>query len=346
MLHALQSGERRVFEYWRRAASYLPMSDYRYYVSAMRAFAARRRTRDWLAGNRKLVREVLRRIRREGPLGSSDFEAPDGRKRGPWWDWKPAKRALETLFSMGELMVAERRNFQRMYDLTERVLPPGVATTPPGPDEVARFAVRRALAAQGVASRGEIRWARDDAKRIDRALEVLVAEGEVVRVEVRGLDGSGRAGSEDTGEAHFALAKALRSSSRSRAAPSALHILSPFDNMVMDRRRLARLFGFECKLECYFPAAKRKHGYFCLPLLWGEEFVGRIDPKAERAERRLRVKRLAFEPGFRGTAEVLPALAAKLAEFAAFNGCERVVVDETRPRKVRAHMRRELARVC
>jgi uncharacterized protein YcaQ len=130
MLHELLAADRRVFEYWTHAASYLPMRDYRYYAGRMRSFASSDRARQFLADHAKLVREVLRRIRAEGALASADFAAPDGRKRGPWWDWKPAKAALETLFSMGELMVSRRRNFQRVYDLTERVLPAGIETAP------------------------------------------------------------------------------------------------------------------------------------------------------------------------------------------------------------------------
>ena len=111
MLHELQAQDRRVFEWWGHAASYLPMCDYRYYLPRMRAFAERQKTRDWLGQNAQLVGDVVDRIRDEGPLGSSDFSAPEG-KRGSWWDWKPAKRALETLFNTGEMMVTERRNFQ------------------------------------------------------------------------------------------------------------------------------------------------------------------------------------------------------------------------------------------
>ncbi|MBA7698532.1 hypothetical protein ES703_107210 [subsurface metagenome] len=126
MLDELQAKDRRVFEYWGHAASYLPMKDYRYYIPRMRAFP-------WGDGwikrmherHKDVMKDVLERITKEGPLGSADFKAPDGKKRGAWWDWKPAKTALELLMWRGDLMVTERRNFQRIYDLTERVLPGG-----------------------------------------------------------------------------------------------------------------------------------------------------------------------------------------------------------------------------
>ncbi|MHC4200889.1 MAG: winged helix-turn-helix domain-containing protein [Planctomycetota bacterium] len=333
MLLDLQAKDRRVFEYWRRAASYLPMSDYRYYVPRMRGSARSGRHRGWLDANAKLVKGVLARIRKEGPLASADFEAPPGRKRGPWWDWKPAKRALEILFDSGRLMVTERRNFQRVYDLTERVLPPGTDTSAPTAKELARFELRRALAAHGVASAGEARWSRGGGKAAAEALEDLTASGEVVRLEIDGLEDG----------PYYALSKDLAAAKKHRRRGKPLHILSPFDNLVMERGRLRRLFdGFECKLECYFPAAKRRWGYFCLPILWGDRFIGRLDPKADRKAKTLLVRKLMFEPGFRDHEEAMPALAAKLMDFAAFNGCERVVVEATRPAKVRPRLRREL----
>ncbi len=142
--------KRKVFEFWAHAASYLPMSDYRFYIHKMKGYARGHRTRNWMRENRKLVRTILERIEREGPLTSADFETPRG-SRGTWWNWEPAKRALEALLNSGKLMVSGRRNFQRLYDLTERVLPEGVDTSAPTDTEVGRFIVRRVLGAHGIA---------------------------------------------------------------------------------------------------------------------------------------------------------------------------------------------------
>ncbi len=324
MLHELQAQDRRVFEWWGHAASYLPMCDYPYYLPRMRAFAERQKTRDWLGQNAQLVRDVVDRIRDEGPLGSSDFSAPEG-KRGSWWDWKPAKQALETLFNTGEMMVTERRNFQRIYDLTERVLPAGTDTTEPGQDEIARFVIRRVLA-RGFTSVDAMRYT----EGVSEAMEELVDSGEVVPVEIRGLDD----------EQYYALARNVEEASkRSRRR---LHILSPFDNLVIDRRRLRELFGFDYRLECYFPAAKRRHGYFCLPVLWGREFVGRLDSKADRKKKTFIVRKMVFEPGFKDYERLLPALAKRLHVFATFNGCERIVVEKVAPDKAKLPFIREL----
>ena len=333
MLHELQAQDRRVFEYWTHAASYVPMCDYRYYLPRMRAFSESSRTCQWLGQNEQLAKDVVERIRKEGPLGSADFSAPPG-KRGSWWDWKPAKQALEMLFSMGELMVAERRNFQRIYDLTERVLPAETDTTEPDGDELGRFMVRRALAGHGVVSADGVRWGKSNRRGISEAIKELTDSGEVTSLEIEGLDR----------EPYYALTKTIEEATKRGRNQERLHLLSPFDNLVIGRRRLKSLFDFDYKLECYFPAEKRRYGYFCLPILWGEHFVGRLDPKADRKQKTFIVRKIMFEPGFKDYEGLLPVLAEKLHTFAVFNECERVVVAETEPKKVKAPLKRELGR--
>jgi len=331
MLHELQAEDRRVFEYWGHAAAYLPMSDYRFYIPRMRSFADSGWTRHWLESNKKLVRQVRDRLRKEGPLGSSDFEAPSG-KRGSWWDWKPAKQALEALFSIGEVMVTERRKFQRIYDLAERVLPSDVETEEPDSDELALFTVRRALSALGVASAGEIGWGRRVSVPLPAALRALTESGEVTAVELKGLDA----------EEHYVLTADLERVSKRRRGRKRVHLLSPFDNLTIRRNRLRALFDFSYSLECYHPAAKRRYGYFCLPILWGDQFIGRLDPKADRKQRTFLARKVMFEPSFKDYDAVLPTLSRKLQEFAAFNGCDQVVIEKTVPAKVRAALKREL----
>jgi uncharacterized protein YcaQ len=333
MLHELQAVDRRVFEYWANAASYVPISDYRYYVPRMRAAAGR--THAWYvsAEGRRIREHVLNRIRDEGPLGSADFKAPEGRKRGSWWDWKPAKQALEWLFEMGELMITERHNFQRIYDLTERVLPSDVDTIAPPATEVARFVVRRVLGTWGVAPVAEVRWGWRRQAGIREAVAELVAADEVTPVRIREMN-----------EDWLALTEVLEEAPRRRSSRR-LHILSPFDSMVMRRGHLASLFGFDCRLECYQPAEKRRWGYFCLPILWGEEFVGRLDAKADRRAKTLVVRKLIFEPDFADMEQVLEPLAMKLRAFASFNACARVRIEQAEPRKVKAPLSRWLRQV-
>ena len=334
MLHELQARDRRVFEYWTHAASYVPMCDYRYYIPRMQGVAKSARTRGWLEENAQLVQHVVERIREEGPLGSADFAAPPG-KRGSWWDWKPAKRALEMLFSMGDLMVTERRSFQRIYDLKERVLPEETDTSEPDRGEWGRFTVRRTLALHGIVSAGEMGWRRGNSEAISEARQELIDSGEIIPVEVEALDG----------EDFYASKEAVERTSEQYDLSTPLHLLSPFDSLIIQRRRVQTLFDFAYTIECYLPAAKRRYGYFCLPILWGEHFVGRLDPKADRKAKTFIVRKLIFEPEFRAYEDVLPALAEKLHTFAAFNGCEQVILDQIRPAKVKAPLRRALKQI-
>jgi len=333
MLDGLQAIERRVFEYWAHAMAYLPMADYRYYVPQMNRIRAGGTTwmGEWRAKHGDVIDAVLARIRAEGALTSEDFEAPPGAKRGTWWDWKPAKRALELLLWQGDLMVTARRRFQKVYDLTERVLPAGVDASPASDAACGRFQVRRALAALGVALEGEIAAFAKVAERstVKRSLEELTEAGEVATIDV---EGGGRT-------AHYALAARLDAVPRG-ASEARVVLLSPFDGLIIQRARAAWLFGFDYALECYRPEAKRMYGYFVLPILFGERLVGRLDPKADREAGRLVIKTLWLEPGFDAGDAFLRELAAALARFAAFNGCASVDVERISP----AALRRALAR--
>ena len=320
MLHILQAEQRRVFEYWTHAASYVPMADFRYYLPHMHASARSGRYHDWLTENAEVVDLVMGRIREEGALGSSDFEAPADFEGGTWWNWKPAKRALDVLFTCGLLMVSERRNFQRRYDLPERVLPAGVDTREPSAEEVRRFRILGALRAHGLLAQVDMRRPVRVRAHLKGTLDAMAAAGEIESVAIEGLDDM----------PHYALpgtAAAAESVADTDGYADAVHLLSPFDNLIIDRDRLARLFGFEFSIECYLPAAKRRYGYFNLPILWGDRFAGRLDPKADRQARVLRVRGLSMEPDFVGEDRIYPLLAERLWHYAAFNGCDEVALE-------------------
>lgn len=322
VLHDLMAIDRRIFEYWAHAMAYLPLSDYRYYVPRM----ARHRTssRAWLSAWKQehghVLDEVLTRIRKEGALASKNFVPPPGTTRGTWWDWKPSKRALEILFWQGDLMISERRGFQKVYDLTERVLPSDTNTTPPSDEDLGRFHVRRALNGLGVARAKEIRDAFHivDLARITQTLQELNHSGEVVCLHVEGQDAD-----------YYALPEIL---AENPAPPSnRAYILSPFDNLTIQRERMKRLFGFKYTIECYVPEAKRQYGYFVLPILWKDALIGRLDAKADRKTRTLLIKKLWFEPTVRKIDETLTSLSESLAQFAQFNGCDAIDIQVIAP---------------
>lgn len=330
-LHDLQARDRRIFEYWGHAMSYLPMSDYRFCLPRMRNF--RYPTHAWigqrLEGCAHLLDPILERIRKEGPLSAKDFVAAEDEKRGSWWDWKPAKFALEYLFWRGDLMIAERRNFQKIYDLAERVLPPDVDLTAPSEEEVGRFLVRRALRSCGVLRQKDIYgfmqpvggrdsdWQAVDRRVIDQAIGDLVEAKEMLPVTVEG-----------TGDVQwYALSGSVENQPVvPNDGAGRVSFLSPFDNLVIRRDWLNKVFGFDYTLECYVPAGKRQYGYFVFPILCGDTLVGRLDPKADRQTKTLVVRNLAFEPGFQASDEFLARFRETLARFARFNACKKIVI--------------------
>jgi uncharacterized protein YcaQ len=333
MLHDLQAADRRVFEYWAHAIAYLPISDYRYFVPQMNRIRNQGTTwmREWRADHGDVMDLVLERIRAEGALTSKDFEPPPGTKRGTWWDWKPAKRALELLFWQGDLMIAERRNFQKVYDLTERVLPASVDATTPTDEECGRFQVRRALQGLGIAREREILEFLKvaDTPVVRKALADLTDAGEVEAVDIEGANRT----------PCYALADRLEQPIGEPVEPRA-HILSPFDGLIIQRARTEWLFGFQYTLECYLPQAKRKYGYFVLPILFGDRLVGRLDPKADRTAGALIVRKLWLEPSFAAIDEFPLHLGTSLARFAGFNGCASVEVERVSPARLRAAVSR------
>lgn len=321
---------RRVIEYWSHAAAYLPMEDFRFCLPRMERI--RRNGHEWFRADRDAARAVLDRIRAEGPLSSKDFEDPRG-KAGSWWDWKPAKRALEYLFHAGELLVATRSGFSKVFDLAERVIPPGTDLRVPDDAEAAARFVDRASDAYGVFSADEVAYGRKDlVAGIGAELDARVADGRLSRFVL--------AGAEKT--VHYAepeAAEAAAADSGADGGKPRAFVLSPFDPFLIDRRRMRRLFGFDYALECYLPEAKRRFGYFALPILLTGGgsgpggFVGLADAKADRKARTLEVRRLALGaeagcPEFRGrgAADAARAVARALEDFARFNGAERVVL--------------------
>jgi uncharacterized protein len=287
-----------VFECWSHEASFAPIADYalhRRHIAEVSHHWAVRRARRVERENGKSLAQLLEHVRQNGPVKASHFARTDGSKGG-WWGWKAEKVWLEALFVLGDLMISRRENFQRVYDLTERVLARAFAGRPDAwsgtsmtPLEVRRRFVLKAARALGVA---QARWLADYfrlGKRVDDAeLDALVATGDLTRVRVAGWGAPGY-----VHRANLDLAQSA-AAGRLRATHTAL--LSPFDPVVWDRSRASALFGFDYRIECYTPAAKRTFGYFVLPILRRGRLVGRLDAKAHRGDRVFEVKAIALEP--------------------------------------------------
>lgn len=316
--------ERKVFEYWSHAAAYLPMRDYRFSLPRKRAFASGELAH-WYDRDEGLIQLVLARISAEGPLMAKDFDSI-GKQAGEW-KAKPAKKALEYLFMQGDLMISERVNFHKVYDLTERVLPKGTDTTTPDGEAYARFLITQYLRANGLGQVAEMCYLRKGMKRqMTTTLAEMVATGEVVSLTAAGQD-------------YYALPASL--DLLSRPIPRRrVRILSPFDNLVIQRKRMKDLFGFDYLIECYLPEAKRQYGYFSLPILWDGKLAARMDCKAERKEGCLRINHLALEDWIVNTDLFFEDLAKELDGFLQFSSCERVRVERTTPARVKAELRR------
>ena len=308
----------QVFEYWAHAAAYLPIKEYRYYLADKSAVKDGTLRRGYIK-DRKLMAQVLKRIADEGPLASKDLEDRRTKSNG-WWDWKPAKRAVEALYFEGELMISSRAGFQKTYDLAERVLPKGIDSTPPTIEERASHMLDQQLDCHGLVSAVGATYGRRDAalrQAMKAELAQRLAAGTLVTVTLRN-------------DSLYYIEPEQLEQPMPRL-DNRLKILSPFDNAVIQRKRLADLFAFDYQLECYVPAPKRRYGYLALPLLYKDNFVGRMDCKAHRTDKVLEIKGLFFESGH-DTPEVHTALDKALPDFAGFQGCETIVAGDLLPR--------------
>jgi uncharacterized protein YcaQ len=298
----------RIFEYWAHEACLVPIEDYPMHRWRMAHFAE---SHPWhgnvLEREAELTEQVLREIGERGPLGSRHFE---GTGSGGMWNWKPAKVVLEALHSAGRLAIAGRDGFQRLYDLTERLIPATVLDAPAATrDEFVRWATVRGVRARGAlteAAVAEMWRLRGGAAGVRPHADVLVAEGTLRRLDV------------DDGKAPVLVPADVEPDG---GVPPAL-LLSPFDNLVWDRTFLERVFGFRHVIEVYKREPERVYGYYVLPLLRKDRLVGRADLKHDRAERTLLVKAFHPEPGVRGS--LADSFEAALSRLARVLGAERV----------------------
>ncbi len=318
-----------IFEYWTHAAALLPIDDFRFSLPYKHAIKSGQ-THWYRTPDKKLMRELLARIRSDGPLRSRDLET-NTKKRAGWWDWKPAKKALEQLYMEGELMVSKREGFQKTYDLTERVLPSHINTQLPDIEEFAAHIVDQQLRCHGFASLKGLTYLRKNAD-LRKAVKVLVNEsleqGILEQIQIK------------SGELFVIEAGGLE-----RSLPrmsKRMSILSPFDNSVIQRERLKALFQFDYQIECYVPEAKRQYGYFSLPLLFRDKFIGRMDCKAHRKTRHLEIKSLHLEQHGFDEDLILAAFADAVAQFCDFQGCCSVSLTKAYPKHLSQGLRRAL----
>jgi len=331
LLHSLMYNDRRLFEYWAHVASVIPMKDYKWFTFLMKYCESTMETHveKYLKGDSAMLDTVLERIRKEGALASKDFEYKRERRSSGWWDWKPAKVALETLFNAGILLVSDRRNFQRVYDLAQRVIPDGVDQELPSKEECLRFLATKTMSCLGLMAPAELRGyynspmrrMKMDLSQIQEFLEKLVQEGIASRVEVKGVRTHYYGLMEDVDRA-----KALEEGGKFDF--DGVRFFNPFDNLLWDRNRVKTLFHFSTKLETYAPKEARKYGYYTLPILYGDQFIGRLDPKMDRRKNVLIINATWYEPWFKTDEEFEDRFSETLDSFAKFNEADDVEIKE------------------
>ena len=321
MLTGLLENERGLFENWTHDASIIPCGAFAYWRHRFARERERlsRRWTNWHGGDFKQeLARVRDRIRIDGPAGSRDFDRHDNRKEPGWWNWNPGKVALEYLWRTGEIAVARRDNFAKVYDLAERVIPAADFERRVSHDTFVDWACRSALEKLGIATSGEIA-AFYDLITPQEAKDWCAARTDETHVPVEIVleDGARRK----------AVARADIDDVLNDAPdpPRRVRALSPFDPVLRDRKRAERLFGFSYRIEVFVPAPKRVYGYYVFPLLEGERLIGRADVTCRRAEGTLLVSALWPEPRVRFGTQRMDLLEAELTRIARFTGMERVV---------------------
>lgn len=302
--------ERQIFEYWYHAASYLPMKDYRYALPAMMS-VRKGESRYFNRGDQQLMNEILARVRAEGKIRLRDIDKNTKKSLGNWWNTGPGRRAFEQLYMQGDLMICERNGMEKVYDLTERCLPENIDLSMPTLYEYAQYLFNNTLRAHGAFTWKQlVHLKKNDLKETMRAVLMEQIDADVVS-----------AIKLENGQTLYVDAAAIEQKLNTEFG---LKILSPFDNSLIHRDRLTSLFVFDYRIECYVPAAKRVYGYFCLPILYQDELVGRLDCKAHRSIKELEVISLHLEKTVKNKELFFFELEQELKRFASFNQCSTI----------------------
>jgi uncharacterized protein len=331
--------EGALFEYWAHAMCFIPIEDYPLYRrKLLDGITARsgpvKWAAQWVQENPHTIERVITHLRENGAVRSAEFESSE-RPAGGWWNWKEEKNALEALLFTGKVMIARRQGFQRVYDLSERILPGWDDRLIPTSEEYRRELILRAVKALGIALPA---WAPDYFRLpkmgIAAFLESLAADGSLLRVGIEGLDGTAY-----VHPGHLNLLTEVVSGNRQATSTT---LLSPFDPLVWDRQRARQLFDFDYMIECYMPAAKRRYGYFSLPILQRGRLIGRLDAKAHRPRGLFEVKALHLEPGVPLDELLIDDLASALQRLANWHATPDIVVRQSDPSNLATLLNRNL----
>jgi uncharacterized protein YcaQ len=345
-LDKLLWSEKKLFEYWAHQASIVLMEDYPLYYYMMRGYPDvflrslgpvwRARVKKWLGKNSDLRDYVLTELKQKGPLLSRQFEDKTRAKpRGfGWSSWSDVSRMLSHLYFKGEVMVVGRLGKQKLWDISERFLPSWVPRKELSEQEVQYEAVQRSLRALGTANESEISWhfLRGRCRNLKDTLKQLEAESKIQTVDI--ADGPLGKGARYIHSRDLQLLDELDSGNWEPR----VSLLSPFDNLFCDRARTKLLFNFDYTIEIYTPQNKRKYGYYVLPILYGDKFIGRIDPLMDRKNEKLLIKAVYAEPDAPKNKDVSREIRDSVEQLSEFLGAKEIVYSRKVPRYWHSHL--------
>ncbi len=315
--------DRKLFEHWTHDASIIPLKWYPHWHFRFERYRASSWHRKHLGDKADaIVDAVLKRIDREGPLSSRDFEHSREGSKSSWWGWKPQKVALDYLWRIGVLHVAARKNFHKVYDLTQRVVPKHATLEKPDPDHHIDWACRTALERLGTATVLEIAqfWRAISITQVKTWLNEKLPSAEVISVLVESADGSKPVFA-------YALPDLNKRIASLTEPPTGMRLLCPFDPVLRDRARAKRLFNFDFRFEGFVPAAQRTHGYYVMAILDGDKFVGKADPKFDRTTGTLKIGKIWWEAGTKPTKKRAVAFEKSVERLASWIGADRVKIE-------------------
>jgi len=335
---------RLLFEYWAHAACLVPTTMLPWWRRAMLDYRLRHTGWSrWLRRNAKVLERVKSAVLANGPMAQGDFEGRRPAGAAGWWSWRPVQHALHYLWMTGALTIHSRQHFQKRFDLLERAIPDALGCEPVSSGDFQRWHIERSLHAMGAATELDLThyltFPRFGPGLRRAALGAMIEGGEVTALEIEGRPGRWLALTRDLP----ALARARRAPTPSRGTT----LLSPFDSLLWYRDRVARLFGFDYRIEVYTPGHKRVHGYYTLPILHHGHLIGRVDAKSHRAEGRLEIRHVHFEPWFASGQEpptggarldqdeALDGLRDAFASLGTFVGAGKVVLRRVTPSRLR-----------
>ncbi|MHA2127044.1 MAG: winged helix-turn-helix domain-containing protein [Promethearchaeota archaeon] len=330
--------EQKLFENYSHALCLMPIEEYPFYNWRMTTYREGKKNRyweSWISENKKVIEFVYNSIKKDGAMSSKDFKTEEKRSTQGWWNWKKEKRALEHLFYCGKILVAYRRGFQKFYDLPERVLPENISHEPMELDEIPNYLLQTIFSAIGIGNYRELRfyitsratkkiW--DNKKeKINEFLNEQVKEGTLERVKINSID-----------EDHYVLSNdANKLIAQEKIETYSMKLINPFDNTVRNRFSLEKFWNFKYTIEAYVPKEKRIYGYYVLPILDNNQFIGRLEPKAYRKDKIFEIKSLYFEDWFTPDTKAFERLALGIHRFVDFHKCSQIQLNEKIPDEIR-----------